>query len=100
MLAKVLIKRKFVMGKDKEINALLNKFRSEAVGQPGLVSAESLVMDEEPQNLLVISTWASLDDWNRWKDSDVRKKYEGMLEIYQEKPSEYEAYRLRSFSSQ
>jgi heme-degrading monooxygenase HmoA len=41
---------------------------------------------------LVIGTWQSLQDWNRWKENSERKKIDAMLEIYQERPTTYEPY--------
>jgi heme-degrading monooxygenase HmoA len=44
--------------------------------------------------MAVISTWQSMEDWLRWKESPERKKYEEMLSIFQTRPTEYEEYIL------
>lgn len=94
MIAKIIIKRRFVEGKDKQILALLNEIRSKAMNQPGYISGETLSKKDFPQNLAVIATWQSIEDWYRWKNSEERCKYEAMIEIYQTRPTEFEEYLL------
>jgi antibiotic biosynthesis monooxygenase (ABM) superfamily enzyme len=94
MVAKIIIKRRFVDGKSKQIIALLNEIRSKAMNYPGYMSGETLSKKEFPLNMAVISTWQTMEDWLRWKESPERKKYEEMLEIFQTRPTEYEEYIL------
>ncbi len=94
MLVKVLIKRHFKMEKLNEVVALLKKFRSDASEQPGYVCGETLIADGEPEEVVVISTWQSIDDWNNWKASKTRIENDAMLKIFQEQPTEYTAYYL------
>jgi heme-degrading monooxygenase HmoA len=42
--------------------------------------------------MVVISTWESLDFWRNWRTNKERQKFEAMLEIYQDGPTEYEEY--------
>jgi heme-degrading monooxygenase HmoA len=92
MLAKVLIRRHFKTGHTQEIVALLNDLRSAAMGQPGYISGLTLMEPDNPNVMLVISTWQTLEDWNRWKANDERFRLESMLEIYQEGTTRYEVY--------
>jgi heme-degrading monooxygenase HmoA len=92
MAVKVLIKRRFKEGKDKEVFALLNKFRAEAMLQTGYITGESLVNVDDPQKILVISTWQSMENWLNWKEDPGRKTNEAKLQQYLEDPTEYEAY--------
>ena len=94
MIAKILIKRRFKDGNAPQIVALMNKIRSIALKQPGYQSGETLIKNGYPNNMVVISTWRSLEDWHRWKDNPERAKYESMLEIYQERPTEYDEFLL------
>jgi len=94
MLVKIFIKRRFKTGKVKEINALLRDFRSGAMTQAGYVSGETLVSQEDPQNVLVIGTWQNMESWLAWKGNPRRQEFETMLEMYQEGPTQYEAYVL------
>ena len=92
MLAKVLIQRNFKSGHTKEIVALLNDMRSAAMGQSGYLSGLTLMEPDNPNKMLVISTWQSLKDWNRWKSNEKRIQLESMLVIYQEGSTRYEEY--------
>jgi heme oxygenase (mycobilin-producing) len=97
MQAKILIKRTFKKGKQKEIMALLRELRSGAMQQPGYISGETLASCENPQTLLVIGTWGNLESWHHWKDNETRKTLENMLEIYQEGSTEYQEFILGAF---
>ena len=96
MIAKIIIKRKFIKNRETEIISLLNKIRSGAMNQPGYVSGETLMQHEEPQNMTVISTWKSMAQWHEWKNNPERKQFETMLEVYQDGPTVYEEYVLGS----
>ena len=97
MQAKILIKRKFVAGKKKEIMAMLRELRSLAMNQPGYVSGETLASNIEPQTLMVIGTWQDLESWHSWKENSTRNTLEKMLETYQEEPTEYQEFTLGAF---
>jgi len=92
MLTKVLIKRRFKKGNEKEIVALLTDLRYKAMKQPGYLSGITLTDPENPYNMLVIGTWQDMDSWINWKNDPERKNFEAMLDIYQEDPTEYDAY--------
>ena len=94
MPAKILIKRKFKEGSIKAVSALLHEFRSGAMFQPGYISGETLVKENDPLTLLVIGTWQHMQNWKTWKANPKRKAFEEMLEVYQEGPTEYEEYHL------
>jgi heme-degrading monooxygenase HmoA len=67
--------------------------------RPGYISGETLISHDDPQKMLVISTWQSIEAWNSWKNSDARKTSEAMLEMYQEGLTEFEVYTLGAFST-
>ena len=96
MLVKVLIRRKFKKGREKEVNALLNEFRAGAMNRTGYVSGHTLVSVDDPQTLLVISTWQSLEEWQEWKDSSARTSFESMMAVHQEEPTTFEAFELKT----
>jgi heme-degrading monooxygenase HmoA len=96
MTAKILIKRRFRKGHAPQIVALLNEIRSLAMHQPGYISGETLVQNGYPNNMVVISTWQDMDAWLSWRDSEGRNKFEAMLEIYQERPTDYEEFLVGS----
>ena len=96
MITKIIIKRRFVKENTPQILSLLNKIRSIAMNQPGYISGETLMQSDFPENMAVIATWQSMQDWQAWKKSEERKTYEAMLVIYQTRPTEYEEYLLGS----
>jgi quinol monooxygenase YgiN len=97
MNAKILIKRRFKKGKQKEIIALLRELRSGALHQPGYISGETLSSSEDPQILMVIGTWQDMENWYNWKQNNTRQTLEKMLETYQEESTEYQEYTLGAF---
>jgi hypothetical protein len=62
------------------------------MGQAGYISGLTLMDPENSNKMLVIGTWQSLEDWNRWKGNQERTRLESMLEIYQEGSTQYEVY--------
>lgn len=92
MLAKILINRHFKPGNEKEILNLLNNLRSIAMQQPGYVSGLTMFAPDDPNNMMVISTWQSLEEWLAWKANSERNNLEAMLDIYQHKPTEFKEY--------
>lgn len=94
MIAKILIKRKFKPGNIPQIVTLLNEIRALAMTQQGYMSGETLMKSEAPDVMVVISTWRDLDSWRNWRNNRERNKFESMLEIYQEGPTEYDEYLL------
>jgi heme-degrading monooxygenase HmoA len=94
MIAKILIKRRFTKENREAILSLLRKMRSIAMNQPGYISGETLMQMEYPENMAVLCTWQNMENWIAWKNSDERKTYEDMLEIYQTRPTEFEEYLL------
>ena len=97
MNAKILIKRRFKKGKQKEIIALLRELRSGALHQPGYISGETLSSSEDPQILMVIGTWQDMESWYNWKRNITRQTLEQMLETYQKESTEYQEFTLGAF---
>ena len=97
MQAKIIIKRKFIKGKKREIIALLRELRSGALQQPGYISGETLSCVDDPQSLVVIGSWQDMESWIDWRENNTRKTLEKMLETYQETASEYQELTLGTF---
>lgn len=97
MVVKVLIKRRIKEGKAREVFTLLNKFRSDAMDQKGYITGESLIDHDDPQKILVIATWQSIENWLAWKENKLRKANEARLQQYLDKPTEYEAYVIGTY---
>ncbi len=99
MAVKVMIKRHIKEGKTKDVFALLNKTRSDAMNQRGYITGETLMSYNDPHRLLVVSTWQSIENWLAWKDNDDRKANEAKLEQFLEFPTEYDEYIFGTYPS-
>ena len=99
MAVKVMIKRHIKEGKAKEVFALLNKHRSNAMNQKGYITGETLMSYKNPLYLLVISTWQSMENWFAWKENKDRKANEAKLEQFLEAPTEYDEFIFGTYPS-
>jgi len=86
MAVRVLIERKMRPAYRKEVLALLRALRRGCLEQPGYISGETLFANEDPNTLVVMSTWFGLMDWRRWHDSNERIELEAQLRPYLESP--------------
>ena len=66
MSIKVLIKRTVPEEKSRKMLKLFMEMRSLATAQSGYISGETMKSSDRPDVYLVISTWASADDWENW----------------------------------
>ena len=80
MTVKILIKRKATEKQLEALTLLLRQFRVLAIEQPGYVSGETLKRIDQPDEVLVISTWESIDDWNKWVENPTRKSIQGQID--------------------
>ena len=94
MAVKVLIKRKIKDGKINDASKLLIKARYNAMGQPGYISSETLSGCDDPNNVVIISMWQRIENWNQWKNGDLRAENETAFEALLKGPIEYETYNL------
>ena len=62
--------------------------RAAAMNQAGYVSGETLVSTKDNSNLVVISTWSSLDEWEAWETSETRAELYKLTSTYlQDEPT-------------
>jgi len=84
MAISVMIQRAF-SDKEKAVNLvpLIVKLRSLATIQPGYITGKTFGCLDCPGEYMVISTWNTIDDWNRWLQSEQRialqKQVDGLL---------------------
>jgi heme-degrading monooxygenase HmoA len=76
---KVLIERRVLPGREKRALELLRRIRARCLDEPGYITGETLRDSEDPQTIIVISTWFGLMDWRRWHSSDERRAFESEL---------------------
>ena len=97
MNAKILIKRKFKKGKQKEVLALLRELRSGALNQSGYISGETLTSTENPRTMMVIGTWQDMERCYKWKRNSTRQTLAQRLETYQVESTEYQEFKVGAF---
>ncbi len=73
MAVRVLIEREIDPGHELKLHQLLLQLRAKAMQVKGYISGETLRSLHDPNKVLVISTWSSLDDWKEWENNADRK---------------------------
>ncbi len=66
MAVRVLVRRKIPRDKEKEAQGLIGELRRSAMGWPGYISGETLRNVRDPEDYLVISTWQTLETWEKY----------------------------------
>ena len=92
MAVKILIKRKVPREKGKEMIPLFRKLRTLATNQPGYISGETLKSLDRPDVFLVISTWQSAEDWEKWLISKERQQVQDQVDALLGGKTEYEVF--------
>lgn len=93
MAISVMIQRKF-SDKEKAVKLapLIVKLRSLATIQPGYINGKTFHCLDCPGEYMVISTWNSLDDWNRWLNSQDRKALQEQVDDLLGEKTQYRIY--------
>ena len=94
MAVKVLINRLVKENMIDEALSLLKESRIKAMDQPGYISGASLVDHYNPQNIMIISTWQTFEDWTNWYESDERESTEARLDVFLQASPQYEIFDL------
>jgi heme-degrading monooxygenase HmoA len=92
MAVKILIKRRLPLDKAQYIVSIFRQIRMIAIEQEGYISSETLRSIEDPQEFLVISTWRSLEDWQKWFNSSQRNELHSKIDMLLEGGTTYDAY--------
>ncbi len=92
MAVKILIKRSIGQRVAPVLRPLIVELRAHAMKQPGYISGETLKCVDSPGEYLVISTWDSLDDWEKWLNSQERKILEDKIKSITGSTAEYSTY--------
>lgn len=93
MAIEVMIRRKVQQGRQaREMVPLVLQLRALATVQPGYISGRTLVEIENTGELLIISTWESLEAWKRWSVSPERMAIERKIEVIAGLKAEYKIY--------
>jgi heme-degrading monooxygenase HmoA len=89
MTVKVVIRRVVPQDRVEDLAPLLRQLRTRATHQSGYISGETLRRLDKPDEYLVISTWASTEDWNRWAKSQERNEVQGKIDTVLGGKTEY-----------
>lgn len=93
MAIKVFIRRSYPKEQQKELNKHIREIRSLVPMQPGYISSEYLKTIDDSNEIMTISSWFSLEDWQAWLDSDKRKEIQDKIDTIEGVTSEYRIYR-------
>ena len=94
MAVKILIKRKFKNGNMRAASRFLINNRSGAMQKPGYISSETLRSIDDKDQVVVVSMWESMEDWQAWKNSETRKANVAEFKEYMIGETVYEHYSL------
>ena len=75
-----------------KLNELLIELRDMANHQYGYISGETMRNVENRNEYLVISTWKSLDAWQRWFANEKRARKEGTVDALLGSSTVYKVY--------
>lgn len=92
MAVKVLISRRLQPGALAEVLAVLSRLRAQAMAQPGYITGETLKGYDDPNQLVVISTWEKPEHWRIWKDHPDRRQGEAELAAHLSEPAQYQVF--------
>ena len=92
MPVKVFIKRKLQNKNAAELTFLLNKLRALALSQPGYLSGETFNRIDKKDECMVIGTWRSLEDWNKWVNNPQRIEVQSEIDRLLGQETEYAIY--------
>lgn len=93
MAIKVFIKRKCPRDKESELFRCIKEIRRRVPQQPGYISGEYLKSIDETNEIVTISSWYSLEDWQIWFESEERKEIQSKIDSISGVTTEYSIYR-------
>jgi heme oxygenase (mycobilin-producing) len=92
MAVKIFIKRKIAESHVLELTSLLKKLRALTLDQPGYISGETLRRVDQPGESMVISTWNSVEEWNKWVNNERRVEIQSKIDQLLGEETEYAIY--------
>ncbi len=92
MSVKVLITRTVPRDKGRQMLQLFKEMRSLATAQAGYISGETMKSSDRPDVFLVISTWESASDWEKWLLSKERQAIQEKMDALLGGKTHYEMF--------
>ena len=93
MTVKIFIKRSVTESTLEQLTSLFQKMRSVCLMQPGYISGQTLKRLDRPGERLVISTWRSIEDWEKWFKSSERREIQLEIDSLLGEETTYAIYR-------
>lgn len=93
MAIKVLITRRFKDEFVHEAHYHNAEIRALATVQPGYVSGKTIINIDNPNEMIIVSTWESREDWDNWFKKDVRMDFYKKLRLSLETGEEISFYK-------
>ena len=75
-----------------QLSEMLTELRTMGNYQPGYISGETMRNVDDPNEYLVISTWKSLEAWQRWFANEKRAELEGKVDALLGSPTVYKVF--------
>ena len=96
MAVQVIIRRKFIKEKAKEVAPLMVELRSLARAQSGYMSSESLKCIDpiDADEYLIRATWQSDEEWKRWLNSEKRVAIQKRIDAITGENTDYRVYEV------
>lgn len=92
MSVKIFIRRKVQEQNVLELTALLKMLRTLTLEQKGYISGETLGRIDKKDECMVISSWRSVEDWNRWVNDPKRIEVQTKIDEILGEETEYAMY--------
>ena len=92
MAVKIFIRRTIPQDKAKKMIPLFRQMRASAATQSGYITGETLRSMDKPEEFMVISTWQSSEDWNKWLKSDDRNQVQSKIDELLGGETDYEIF--------
>jgi heme-degrading monooxygenase HmoA len=78
--------------KEKELFSLVRKLRSLVPLQTGYLSSHYVKKTDHPKDIVAISTWDSMQDWQNWYESDDRREIQTQIDRIPGVKTTYQIY--------
>ena len=93
MVVRILIARTITNGGLPAVLELIAAMRREAQAQPGYIGGETLDALPHSREVLVLSTWQSIEHWNQWFEHPARLRLQKQMNGHLIGRTEYTIYR-------
>ena len=92
MTVKIVIKRIVPKNKESSLLPLIKALRIATTKQDGYISGETLQRIDKPGETVVVSTWESAEDWNRWVKNPERIQLQEKIDTLLGQETEYKMF--------